>query len=339
MMTSIPTLPDTMNAISILNPEGGSGELVYGTHPTPKPRRGEVLIRVSHAGVNRADVMQRQGKYPPPEGASPLPGLEVSGRIAALGEGVTQWKIGDAVCALLSGGGYAEYATTDAGWVMKIPDGWSFEEAAGFPEAIITVWMALHVEANIKKEDTLLLHGAASGIGLIATQFANHIGAQVITTASDARKCAVSLDVGASHSINYREEDFVSRVKSLTKNRGVDVVLDYIGGDYLNKNLSVIAQDGRMISLAFLRGAKVDDFNIAPMLLKRVMWKGTTLRSRSAEEKSLFVRDITHALSPALTAGYMRPRIDSIFKIGDAKKAHIRMEDNLNVGKIILAIE
>lgn len=338
-MTSIPPLPDSMNAISILNPDGGSGELVYAMHPTPKPKAGEVLIRVSHAGVNRADVMQRQGKYPPPKDASPLPGLEVSGHIAALGEGVTQWRIGDAVCALLSGGGYAEYATADAGWVMRIPHGWTMEEAAGFPEAIITVWMALHVEARLKKNETLLIHGGASGIALMATQFAKHLGATIITTASDARKCASSLAHGASHSINYREEDFVEAIKSITENRGADVILDYIGGDYISKNLSVIAQDGRMISLAFLRGAKVHDVNIAPILLKRVMWKGTTLRSRDAKEKSTFVREISHSLSSALDAGYMRPNVDKIFKISDAKKAHLYMEDNLNIGKIILAIE
>lgn len=332
------TLPSTMQGISVPNPGKDSGRLVWGEHSTPHPQAGEVLIQVSHAGVNRADIFQRQGNYPAPEGASPLPGLEVSGHIVALGDNVRGWNIGDAVCALLPGGGYAEYAIAKAGHMLPVPHGWSLAEAAALPEALITVWMALHVEARLQKDEYLLIHGGASGIGMLAIMYAKHIGAEVIVTAGSDEKCVACESWGATHTINYREKDFVSEVKRITKNLGAHVIVDYIGGDYVEKNFASLASDGRMITLAFLRGSRIENLNIAPLLFKRITWKGTTLRARSDEEKSRFVREIRDALSMALSKGYIKPHIDKIFAITDAEKAHSHMEDNLNVGKIILAV-
>lgn len=333
------SLPSTMQGISVLNPGKDSGRLVLGAEPTPTPKADEVLIRVSHAGLNRADIFQRQGSYPPPEGASPLPGLEVSGHIVALGSDVTQWRIGEAVCALLAGGGYAEYATAHAGHVFPVPQGWSLAEAAALPEALITVWMALHAEAKLEAGETLLIHGGASGIGMMAIQYARWLGAKVIATAGSEEKCTLCRSWGATQAINYKEKDFVTEVKNITGNAGAEVILDYIGGDYVERNFSALATEGRMITLAFLRGSRIENLNIAPMLFKRILWKGTTLRARSNAEKSTFVKEIRDALSSALDKGFIKPHIDKIFPLCDAEKAQSHMEENANAGKIILAID
>lgn len=341
---TFPSIPEKMFGISIQNPSQGSGsfsdgELVYGEQSTPIPQPHEMLIRVAYAGVNRADIFQRQGHYPPPQGASALPGLEVSGHIAALGENVREWKIGDAVCALLSGGGYAEYAIAHAGHIFSVPKNFSLPEAAALPEALVTIWMALHEEAKLKSGEKFLVHGGASSIGMMAIQYAKYIGAEVFTTASNPRKLALCKEWGASHLINYTEEDFVAHIKNATKNSGVNVILDFIGGDYIARNFSALSVDGRMISLAFLRGAKIAELNVASLLMKRILWKGITLRAQSDDAKTKYVRDICDALSPALEAGYIKPHVDRIFKITDAKKAQSYMEDNLNGGKIILGVE
>lgn len=331
-------IPTTMRAIAIENPGRETGELSLIETKTPTPAAHEILIRVEYAGVNRADILQRKGLYPAPENASPLPGLEVSGIIVAIGSDVTQWKIGDAVCALLSGGGYAEYATADAGQALRIPTGWNMAEAAALPEALFTVWMALQDAAEIKSSDTLLVHGGASGIGMIALQYARALGVKTFATASSKEKCDACQSFGATRAINYTQEDFVSVIANETKNSGVKIILDMIGGDYIERNFSALAIDGKLISIASLRGTKIENFSLAPLLLKRITWKGVTLRSRSSEQKNKWCQDIATALWPLLESGSIRPKIDHIYTYAHSKKSHIRMENNLNIGKIVLQL-
>jgi NADPH:quinone reductase len=332
------TLPQQMQAISI-EPQGkGQGVLVPCTQPLPTPSPHEVLLRISHAGVNRADILQRKGLYPPPPDASPLPGLEASGEIVSIGSAVTQWKIGDTVCALLAGGGYAQYATVHAAHCLPVPQGWSQEEAAAFPEIAFTVWMALGAEAALRAGESLLVHGGASGIGMMAIQYASALGAQVYATASSAEKCAQCVEWGATRAIRYTEEDFVEITKTATAGKGVNVILDFIGGDYVQRNFEALAPDGRMVSLAFLRGASVERLNLAPLLLKRLRWKGTTLRARSDNEKAGYAAAITRYMWPFIAQKRIRPRIDHVFALADAQKAHETMEQNLNIGKIVLQV-
>lgn len=331
-------LPDTMRAITIPAPDRETGALVPDRVPTPLPRDDEVLIKVSHAGVNRADILQRKGLYPPPEGASPLPGLEVSGHIVALGRHVKGWKNGDAVCALLPGGGYAEYATAHSGYLLPVPQGCRMDEAAALPEALFTVWMALAEEAQLQAGETLLVHGGASGIGMMAIQYATAIGATAYATASTVEKCAACEGWGAAKAINYHNADFVEEVLAATNGKGVDVVLDYIGGDYVPRNLKALAADGRMVSLAFLRGAKVEQLNLAPLLLKRIRWKGTTLRARSDAQKTAYAAAIRRSLWHYIENGTIQPAIHAVFSLENAEKAHETMEQNLNIGKIVLQV-
>ena len=328
-----------MQAVQIIpSPEArGDGTLDYTTLPLPPPKPHEVLIRVHASGLNRADIFQRQGRYPPPKGASPLPGLEVAGNIIALGEAVTGWCVGDAVCALLPGGGYAEYATAHAGHVMKVPEGWEMDEAAALPEALLTVWMALHVKAGMQKGESVLIHGGASGIGMIATQYAAWLGATVFTTASTAEKCAASAAWGAHHAINYTKQDFAEAVQHHTNGNGVNVVLDMVGGDYISKNLQCLAKEGRMISLAFLRGAKTDA-SLGALLLKNIHWMGATLRSQPDETKAAWLESARTVLAEPLRHKHICPQIYCHFDLKDAKKAHETMEQNLNLGKIVLQV-
>lgn len=328
----------TMRAVTIPNPGRDTGRLVPDTVPTPSPRADEVLIRVSHAGLNRADILQRKGLYPPPEGASPLPGLEVGGHIAALGADVRGWKTGDAVCALLPGGGYAEYATAHHGCLLPVPPGWSMAEAAALPEALFTIWMALGDEANLQAGETLLVHGGASGIGMTAIQYATALGASAYATAGTPEKCAACEGWGAVRAIPYHTADFVGEVLAATGGKGVDVVLDFIGGDYVPRNLATLATGGRMVSLAFLRGAKVEGLNLAPLLLKRLTWKGATLRARSDAEKTAYARAIRTQVWPYVERGTIRPSIHRVFSLAEAEKAHECMEQNLNIGKIVLQV-
>lgn len=331
-------LPDTMRAITIPTPGRETGRLVVARAPTPLPREGEVLIQVSHAGVNRADILQRKGLYPPPQGVSPLPGLEVSGHIVAMDRNVKGWKVGDAVCALLQGGGYAEYATAHSGYLLPVPKGWSMAEAAALPEALFTVWMALAEEAQLQSGETLLVHGGASGIGMVAIQYAHAIGAIAYATAGTREKCAACIGWGAARAIPYKDTDFAEDVLAVTGGRGINVVLDYIGGDYVPRNLRVLAEDGRMVSLAFLRGATVGQLDLAPLLLKRIRWKGTTLRARSDAQKTAYAAAIRRIVWPHIESGAIRPAIHQVFSLENAEKSHETMEQNLNIGKIVLQV-
>lgn len=325
-----------MKAIEVTNP-GSTSQLRLVDMPMPTPKKGEILIRVEYAGVNRADIFQRQGNYAPPKDASPLLGLEISGTVATLGEGVSQWNEGDKVCALLEGGGYAEYCTAPTGLVLLLPEGYGFKEAAALPEALATVWLTLIKEAKLQSGERFLVHGGASGIGTMAIQIAKWRGADVYATASTQVKCALCERLGATKALNYKTQDFVSALGDFIAPHKLDVILDMTGGDNIQKNLSLLGMGGRMVSIALLRGAKVE-VNAAHLLLKRLHWMGSTLRSRSIEEKSLLINEIRDNLWPVLAEGDIKPILDSEFPLNEAEKAHLRMEQNLNLGKIVLRI-
>lgn len=322
-----------MRAIEIANP-GPNGQLqLVENYPGPKPKAGEVLIRVACAALNRADIFQKQGKYPPPQGTSPLPGLEVSGEIVALGEGVTRRKIGEKVCALLEGGGYAEYATAAVGQVFTLPAGFSFAEAAALPEALFTVWLALFETARLAAGDTVLIHGGASGIGHMAIQMARAAEAIPFATAGTDEKCDFCRKLGAEQAINYRKQD----VLEAFQNRPFDIILDIVGGETMQKNLKLLAPGGRMISLAFLAGSRAE-LNMASLLFKQASWHGLTLRSRTATQKAYLASRIREHCWPWLISRRIFPAIDSEFPLEQAEKAQNRMEQNLNLGKILLKV-
>ena len=331
-----PTLPELMTAIEITAP-GGPEKLVPNRRPVPRPAPGEVLIKVATAGVNRPDCLQRQGGYPPPPGASDIPGLEVAGTIAALGEGVEDWMIGDEICALLTGGGYAEYCTAPAPQCLPIPAGLTLQQAAALPETFFTVWSNVFDRARLQPGETLLVHGGTSGIGTTAIQLAKALGSRVFVTVGGAEKMQPCLDLGAERAIDYREEDFVQAVKELTRNRGVDVILDMVGGDYTQRNLSALAVEGRLVFIAFLRGAKVE-LNLAPVMMKRLTVTGSTLRARPVEHKAPIARSLQHIVWPLLTSGVVRPVIDRVFPLSEAAAAHALMESNRHIGKLLLQV-
>jgi putative PIG3 family NAD(P)H quinone oxidoreductase len=303
------------------------------TLETPEPAAGEVLIKTAYAGVNRADLFQIAGHYPPPEGASPLPGLEVSGEIVAIGEGVKEWGIGQPVCALLEGGGYGEYARVAASQILAVPTGWSMAEAAALPEALFTVWLALFHTAQLQAGGTVLIHGGASGIGSLASQMVAAAGAKSVTTASSAEKCEFSKKQGAEKAICYKEEDFVEVIKR--DYGGVDIVLDIVGGSYIARNLKVLKPYGRMISLAFLESAQIE-ISAAALLMKQLRWQGVTLRSRSREQKAHLCQEIETHCGEWLAQRRILPAIDSEYPLKQADEALKRMEQNLNFGKILL---
>ena len=294
-------LPEMMTVIEITEP-GGPEKLVPNRRPVPQPTPGEVLIQVATAGVNRPDCLQRQGGYPPPPGASDIPGLEVAGTIAALGEGVDGWRIGDPVCALLTGGGYAEYCTAPAPQCLPIPTGLTLQQAAALPETFFTVWSNVFDRARLQPGETLLVHGGTSGIGTTAIQLAKTLGSRVFVTVGGVEKIQPCLDLGAERAINYREEDFVQVVKELTRNRGVDVILDMVGGDYTQRNLSALAVEGRLVFIAFLRGAKME-LNLAPVMMKRLTITGSTLRARPVEHKAPIAASLQKTVWPLLANG------------------------------------
>ena len=327
-------LPKTMAAIEITEP-GGPEVLKPATLDVPKPGPGEVLIRVAAAGVNRPDVVQRQGLYPPPKGASPLPGLEVAGIVVALGDGVTTPALGDAVAALLSGGGYAEYATTPAVQCLAVPKGLSLEEAAALPETFFTVWSNVFDRAGLTEGETFLVHGGTSGIGTAAIQMAAAFGAKVFATAGSAEKCAACEKLGA-RAINYRDEDFVEIVKAEAA-PGADVILDMVGGDYVARNFRAAAPDGRIVSIAFLKGSKVE-IDLMPVMLKRLTLTGSTLRARDPAFKGAIAHKLRTHVWPLIEAGRIRPVIDSVFLLADAAKAHALMESSAHMGKIVLRV-
>ena len=334
-----PTLPDTMTAIEISAP-GGPEMLRPATLPVPRPAAGEALIKVAAAGVNRPDVLQRMGAYPPPPGASPLPGLEVAGTIAALGTGAEAagFAVGDAVCALTPGGGYAQYCVTPAVHCLPIPGPLGPVEAAALPETYFTVWTNTFDRGRLAEGESLLVHGGSSGIGTTAIQLARAFGARVFTTAGSAEKCAACEKLGAARAINYREEDFVAAVKEATSGEGVNVVLDMVGGDYFPRNLEVLATDGRHVSIAVLGGAKAS-FAIPTVMQKRLVVTGSTLRPRSIADKAAIATALRRKVWPLLEAGTVRPVMHATFPLPQAAAAHALMEGGSHIGKIVLTVD
>lgn len=329
-------MPETMRAIAIRAP-GGPDMLQEVDVPLPAPGAGDVLIEVAAAGVNRPDVLQRMGAYPPPAGASPLPGLEVAGRIAAVGQGVDPSAIGRRVCALASGGGYAEYAVTPHAQCLPLPPDLEAEQAAALPETLMTVWHNLFERAYVADGDTVLVHGGTSGIGTMAIALCNLFEVNIIVTCGSDEKCQAARALGASAAINYRTQDFVEEVKRLTDGAGVTAVLDMVGGSYLPRNLTCLAEDGRHVSIAVLGGAKTELF-IPQIMTRRLTLTGSTLRPRSADFKAALVEELARTVWPSVTGGDLRPVIDRVFPLAQAAEAHKRMEAGEHVGKIVLKV-
>ena len=330
------SIPQTMRAIAITQP-GGPEVLQPVTLPTPAPGAGEVLIEVAAAGVNRPDVVQRQGFYAPPPGAPDTPGLEVAGTIVQLGAGVTGWSLGDKVCALVAGGGYAQYCVAPAVQCLPVPAGMDMIAAAAIPETFFTVWTNLFDGGHLQAGESLLVHGGSSGIGTTAIQIAKVFGARVFATAGSDDKCAVCIQLGAERAINYRNEDFVAVIKELTGGAGVDVILDMVGGAYVERNISSLAMGGRLVNIAFLEGSKVS-LNLMPVMLKRLILTGSTLRPRSIAEKALIANALREKVWPLLAEGKLQPVIDSTYALEDATAAHARMESSAHIGKLVLTL-
>lgn len=325
-------LPDTMTAIEIEAfgpPEG----LKPAQRPVPQPGDGEVLVRVSHAGVNRPDVQQRLGGYPPPPGASDIPGLEIAGTIVALGSNAGDWKVGDEVCALVSGGGYAEYCTAPAPQCLRVPKGFTLEQAASVVETSYTVWANVFMRGHLKAGETFLVHGGSSGIGTMAIQMAKAFGARVFATAGSAEKCKVCEDLGAERAINYREEDFVAVMKEAGR---ADVILDMVGGSYIQRNVDCLNIEGRLCQIAFLEPQVVEKFNFLKMLTLRLTLTGSTLRPRSVEQKAEIARDLRAHVWPLLESGAIKPVLFKTFPMAEAAAAHALMESSAHIGKIML---
>ena len=329
-------LPETMAVVEIREP-GGPEVLVPARRPVPRPGLGEILIAVAAAGVNRPDVMQRQGRYPPPPGASDLPGLEVAGRVAAAGPGVDAWKEGDAVCALTPGGGYAEFCLAPAAQALPIPAGLDATAAAALPEVMFTVWPNLFERGRLAAGETLLVHGGSSGIGVAAIQLARAFGARVFATAGSAGKRRACERLGAERAIDYRAEDFAAVVKAATGGRGADVVLDMVAGDYAPRNLDVLAEDGRLVVIAAMGGRRAE-VDFLPILAKRLTITGSTLRPRPAEVKAAFADALRRRVWPLVEAGRVALPIDGVWPLAEAAAAHARMESSRHIGKIVLEI-
>ena len=315
----------------------GAEAMRLGSRPDPVPRAGEIAITVAYAGVNRPDIMQRDGRYPPPPGASDLLGLEASGVVAACGPGVGRWKIGDPVTALLPGGGYAEIAITRAEHALPVPEGMGLREAASLPETFFTVWTNVFERAGLREGENFLVHGGASGIGTTAIQLARAFGARVFATAGGPGKCARCQEIGAFRAIDYRSEDFVAVVKEETGGLGAHVILDMVGGDYMARNIRAAARDGRIASIAFLRGSRVE-VDFAPAMLKRLTWRGSTLRARSDADKAAIAGALEAQVWPRIARGEIRAVVDSVFPLEEARDAHARMERSEHVGKILLEV-
>ncbi|MCC1492027.1 NAD(P)H-quinone oxidoreductase [Cognatishimia sp. F0-27] len=326
-------MTSTMRAIEISEP-GGPDVLKETNRPVPEPKVGHVVIRVAYAGVNRPDALQRAGAYDPPPGASDLPGLEASGEVVAIGEGVDWPSVGTRVCALLPGGGYAEYVATPAAHCLPIPDRMGLKEAACLPETYFTVWSNVFDRGRLRSGETFLVHGGASGIGTTAIQLAKHFGATVFATAGSAEKCAACERLGADRAINYREEDFVEILKAAG---GADLILDMVGGDYLPRNVRALAMDGRLVQIAFLQGPKVT-LNFAQVMVRRLTITGSTLRPQSDEAKAGIADALRGHVWPLLSDGTVGPVMDSSFALSDAVAAHQRLESSGHIGKIVLEV-
>ncbi|MET3661548.1 putative PIG3 family NAD(P)H quinone oxidoreductase [Aquamicrobium ahrensii] len=329
-------LLQTMTAIAISQP-GGPAVLKPERRSTPQAGPDEILIRVRAAGVNRPDVAQRNGSYPPPPGASDLPGLEVAGEVAAIGENVGRWRIGDHVCALTPGGGYAEYVKVHASHVLPIPAGFTFSEAAAVPETYFTVWHNVFERGGLQAGETLLVHGGSSGIGTTAIQLATARGARVIATAGTADKCGICLKLGAERAVNYREEDFVAVVKEVTEGKGANVILDMVGGDYVDRNYIAAAEEGRIVQIA-VQGGAVASANFARLMAKRLVHTGSTLRPRSDEFKGKVAAALEAEVWPLLASRRVAPVMDMIYPLKEAWRAHERLESGESIGKVVLDV-
>jgi putative PIG3 family NAD(P)H quinone oxidoreductase len=329
-------LPAQMTVIGISTP-GGPEVLVPETRAVPKPGPGEILIKVAAAGVNRPDVAQRSGSYPPPPGASDLPGLEVSGEVVALGDGATKHKIGDRVMSLVAGGGYAQYCIAPDAQAMAVPASFSMIEAGATAETLMTVWHNVFERGGLQPGETLLVHGGSSGIGTMAIQLAKALGSKVIVTVGSQAKADACLKLGADHAINYKTEDFVARVAEITSGNGVELILDMVGGDYVDKNYDAAAIEGRIVQIAVLNGVKAT-VNISKVMRKRLHHTGSTLRPRSAADKAAMVKAIEANVLPLLQAGKVKPLMDSTFPLEQAADAHRRMETSEHIGKIVLVV-
>jgi putative PIG3 family NAD(P)H quinone oxidoreductase len=327
-------LPETMRAVEISQP-GGPEVLTAVTRPVPTPGHGEILIRVAAAGVNRPDALQRAGAYDPPPGASDLPGLEAAGTVAAVGPGVAMWRVGDRVTALTPGGAYAEFVTTHESHALPWPDGLSAEQAAALPETFFTVWTNVFDRAGLKAGESILIHGGSSGIGTTAVQLARVFGARVFATVGSAEKAAAVEALGAEKAINYREADFVEAVRELTGGRGVDVILDMVGGDYIPRNVRAAADSGRIVMIAFLNGPKAE-LNFAQIMTRRLTLTGSTLRPRTIAEKAAIADALRRHVWPLIEAGRIAPVMDRTFDLDRAADAHARMESSAHIGKIVL---
>jgi NADPH:quinone reductase len=328
------SIPVTMTAIGIRSP-GGPEMLVPEQRPVPQPGAGEILVEVAAAGVNRPDVIQRMGHYPPPPGASDIPGLEIAGTVVACGSGAARWKLGDQVTALVSGGGYAEYCVAHETHALPVPAGLSMVEAAAIPETFFTVWPNVFERGGLKAGETLLVHGGSSGIGTVAIQLAKTFGARVITTAGSLEKCEACRSLGADVAINYKAEDFVAATKAATAGAGANLILDMVGGDYIERNYEAAAVEGRIVQIAF-QGSPRATVDFRRIMLKRLHHTGSTLRSRSIADKTAIVEAVGRHVWPLIAAGKVRPVMDSTFALRDAANAHKRMESSLHIGKIVL---
>ena len=331
------TLPASMRCIEVKTP-GGPEQLVVAQRPLPVPKSGEVLIAVHAAGVNRPDVIQRQGLYPPPPGASDIPGLEVAGEVIAHGPGVQTPKIGDRVCALIAGGGYAEYATAPATCCLPIPRGFSLEQGAALPETFFTVWHNVFERGGLKPGESFLVHGGTSGIGTTAIQLAKSFGAFVVATAGGDEKAAACRTLGADLAINYRVADFVETVRGAVLGGGVDVILDMVGGSYTARNLRCLKPDGRLVQIAFLEGSK-SELDLMPVMVKRLTLTGSTLRARDVTFKGALAAALKDQVWPLLDAGKVKAVIDQVLPLDQAAGAHRRMESSAHIGKLVLRIE
>jgi NADPH2:quinone reductase len=333
----MPALPSEMTVIAIRAP-GGPEVLVPERRPVPSPGDGEILVKVAAAGVNRPDVMQRKGLYPPPKGATDIPGLEIAGDVVGVGQGVRRWQLGDQVAALVVGGGYAEYCLAYADHALAVPGGVSLIEAAAIPETYFTVWHNVFERGALKAGETLLVHGGSSGIGTAAIQLAKAIGARVITTAGSAEKCAACRKLGADVAVNYKTEDFVAATKAATDGKGADLILDMVGGDYIERNYEAAAIEGRIVQIAF-QGSPKAMVDFRRIMLKRLTHTGSVLRSRPVEDKAAIARAVEDKAMPLVAAGKAKPVIDSTFPLVRASEAHRRMESSAHIGKIVLTIE
>lgn len=328
------SLPEKMMVVAAPVP-GAPDALKPETRDVPKPADTQILIRVAAAGVNRPDVMQRQGKYPPPPGAPDFPGLEIAGEVAAIGAKVTRWKTGDKICALVPGGGYAEYCLADESNALPVPKGFSFVEAAALPETFFTVWHNVFERGRLQAGETMLIHGGSSGIGTTAIMLAKAFGAAVFVTAGSKEKCDECLKLGADVAINYKTEDFVAATKEKTNNKGADLIVDMVGGDYVDRNLDAAAVEGRIVQIATQKGFKVE-FNIIKVMQKRLTFTGSTLRPRPVADKAGIAAALQAKVWPLLDQGKIKPVIDSTFPLAKAAEAHARMESSQHVGKIVL---